>query len=308
MKRNTILWILLAFLCLSLGSCRKADAVPENGGSVSQTEETSPRILSNIYQGEGFPVPEGENMERFVYPEWDGETLWYVSVRYIREKDAEGNSTVRREWSLVQSSRTEVLTRIPLALPDGAVMPGMIRDGELVAGVQRWPEGSLDILLIRARTSDGEVQVSESLSPYFGADDIVWSMAFDGNGLLYLASNYRVFVFDGSLPGDRVGLHARGRREDGSDPRLPRETASRGLEDGREGDPSRRALRIPCRHRYPRGLREEDPVKGVDLAGGEALNLPLTRQKPLSQYRERGFRLLYSAGVYGITGVQYCWP
>ena len=52
-------------------------------------------------------TPEGEIMETFVQPEWDGETLWYVSMRYIREKDAEGNSMPRREWTHVQSSCLE---------------------------------------------------------------------------------------------------------------------------------------------------------------------------------------------------------
>ena len=104
--------LLLLSLLILYCSCRKtadpaAGTVPENGGSVSQTEVTGPRILYNIYQGEEFPLPEGEIMETFVQPEWDGETLWYVSVRYIREKDAEGNSMPRREWTHVQSSRLE---------------------------------------------------------------------------------------------------------------------------------------------------------------------------------------------------------
>lgn len=53
------------------------------------------------------PPPEVEVFEIFVQPKWDGETLWYVSMRYIREKDAEGNSMPRREWTHVQSSRLE---------------------------------------------------------------------------------------------------------------------------------------------------------------------------------------------------------
>ena len=196
-----ILWILLAFLLLLLGSCRKAaETEPQSGASAdADTEGGEPRILTNIYQGEGFPVPEGENMETFVQPEWDGESLWYVSVRHSQSRDSDGNILYSRTWSLVQSSPAAVLTQIPLDLPEGAISPGMIRDGELIAAVQRWSDKFLDIHLIRVRTSDGEIQVSESLKPYFGEDDIVWSMAFDRNGLLYLASNYRVFVFDGSF-------------------------------------------------------------------------------------------------------------
>ncbi|MCR5681821.1 MAG: ABC transporter substrate-binding protein [Clostridiales bacterium] len=204
MKTRRLLTLLPLALLVLLCSCRKtadpaAGTVSDNGESVSETEEMGPRILSNIYQGEGFPVPEGENMETFVQPEWDGESLWYVSVRHSQSRDSDGNILYSRTWSLVQSSPTEVLTQIPLNLPEGAISPGMIRDGELIAAVQRWSDKFLDIHLIRVRTSDGEIQVSESLKPYFGEDDIVWSMAFDRNGLLYLASYYKVFVFDESF-------------------------------------------------------------------------------------------------------------
>ena len=159
--------LLLAMLTLFC-SCRK-NADPASGtapgNSKSVSEVSDPRILTNVYQGEKFPLPEGEEMERFVFPQWDGETLWYVSVRYIHKKDAEGNSTVRREWSLVQSSRTEVLTRIPLALPDGAVMPGMIRDEELSAMGHRCPDEFLDVDLIRApfNREDADQQVCKHI-------------------------------------------------------------------------------------------------------------------------------------------------
>jgi len=101
--------LLLAMLTLFC-SCRKNEdpasgTAPGNSEPVSEVSDL--RILTNIYQGEEFTLPEGEIMERFVSPQWDGETLWYVSVRYIREKDAEGNSMPRREWTHVQSSRLE---------------------------------------------------------------------------------------------------------------------------------------------------------------------------------------------------------
>ncbi|MBR5365343.1 MAG: carbohydrate ABC transporter substrate-binding protein [Clostridia bacterium] len=201
MKTRRLLTLLPLALLVLLCSCRKtadpaAGTVPDNGGSVSETEETGPRILSNIYQGEGFPVPEGENMETFVQPEWDGETLWYVSVRYIREKDAEGNAAIRREWSLVQSSYTEVLTQIPLDLPEGAILPGMIRDGELIAGVQQQSNGQLiDFAVFRKQITTGEERISPSLKPYFGDQGSIQSMAFDRYGRLYLATDYRIVIF-----------------------------------------------------------------------------------------------------------------
>ncbi len=197
-KRYVILWILLAFLLLLLGSCRKAaETVPQSGASVdADTEGGEPRILTNLYQGEEFPLPEGEEMERFVFPQWDGETLWYVSVRYIREKDAEGNSTIRREWSLVQSSRTEVLTKIPLNLPEGGVWPGMIRDGELVVGVQQTLNAKLiDVVVFCMNIPDGEERISPSLKSYFGDQGSIQSMAFDRYGRLYLATDYRIVIF-----------------------------------------------------------------------------------------------------------------
>ncbi|MBR5681147.1 MAG: hypothetical protein IKX19_10890, partial [Clostridia bacterium] len=134
MKTRRLLTLLPLALLVLLCSCRKtadpaAGTVSDNGESVSETEETGPRILSNIYQGEGFPVPEGENMETFVQPEWDGESLWYVSVRHSQSRDSDGNILYSRTWSLVQSSPTEVLTQIPLDLPEGAISPGMIRAG-----------------------------------------------------------------------------------------------------------------------------------------------------------------------------------
>ena len=206
MKKRIVLILLSLFMMILSSSCRKAAGTlspsSPHEGSVESEAPSSPgsRVLTNIYRSQVFPLPEGETMDIFVLPEWDGEVLRYVSVRYIHEKDADGNESVSRIWSFVESDAKQIVSKKELDFDRPGIPCGVIHGGELIAFLQQSKNGQLlDGSLFCQKLTGGEPEASDSLKEYFADQGSIKSIALDRNGCIYAASDYRIVVFDHSF-------------------------------------------------------------------------------------------------------------
>lgn len=196
MKKSRFSALLLAVL--TLAGCTGTTEQPDNTSISAGTGVPEVQILTNVFEGESFVLPESSEkiIQGEIKPYYDSETGTYTMLTCTEESetyslvtfDSTGMPVIERELTFSDELR---------GISDGAVT----QDGAVVRLSAYSMTGEITNSLVRV-TDNGEIVRTEDLSVLFGLDATSfynYDYAVDADGWTYLLTTGEVFVLDEQL-------------------------------------------------------------------------------------------------------------
>lgn len=196
MRRRALAAALAAVMSVSgLTGCGKKDG----GGET----ETVPRteILTGVYRGTVYPLPEGFSTDSSAAAAYDPDTdtVTCFASGYFEDEET-GEYTAKN--SIFRLGQEGVKEEIPLELGNNAYVQDGFADGDaLVLLAQTWDENSGRGSYTLIRWTEEGTETAEDLARFFpsaaGADWFnIGHIAADGDGMIYLSSDQEIALLN----------------------------------------------------------------------------------------------------------------
>ncbi len=199
MKHTRILSAILALLLLlpaMLAGCGK-----KAKNDAGLTEDGEPVILEHVFRGTAFPLPEKWNLNTGVPPIWKDGTLTCLASMTEEQEDTDGSIHYLQRTAVFTLTEGGEPVRRDLSLDGNTyVESGILSDTSLtyLRSDMDFESGETKIYLNRYDLATGETTVSDDLGPQFDPDEhgmlFINYLAADGDGCLYLASEWQVLI------------------------------------------------------------------------------------------------------------------
>ena len=185
-----------ALILLSgLTGCERKEKEPDTE-PVARTE-----ILTGVYRGTVYPLPEGYSADASVGASYDPDTdtVTCFAAGYFEDEETGDYTAKNRIFRLGQEGVRE---EIPLELGEGAYVQGGFADGDgLVLLAQTWDEDSGENGYSLIRWTEEGTETAEDLARFFpSAEGGDWfsinCIAADGAGMIYLSSEQEIALLN----------------------------------------------------------------------------------------------------------------
>ena len=197
--RKTAAFALAALtLALPLAGCRRSKPAEE--------EKEKPQILTNVFRGTVYPLPESYSVEDRGMVVWDAETgrVKCAASGYFEDVDEEGNYAYTAKTVFFTLDENGVVEEQEIESPgeNGYIQTVCAAGDDIVYLWEQWNEsdGSEKWFLTRIDGETGERTDSDEISRLFGDTGRDWFyvnyMCADGDGDIYLNSDQEVLVLN----------------------------------------------------------------------------------------------------------------
>ena len=184
-------------LALPLSGCRKGEKDGE--------EQAKPQVLTNVFRGTVYPLPEPYSVSENGLTVWDPATgrLTCAASGYTEGEDEDGNYTYTAKNAIFTLDENGVVEERELDGPgdDGYIQSVCLSGDDVVYLWSRWGEDGGDTwFLTRLDGETGERFDSGELTSFFTAADGGWfnvhRMCADGDGDIYLNADQEIVVLN----------------------------------------------------------------------------------------------------------------